>query len=76
MVALAAGCWKILSSSQEGVFGKKTLDVTVPTFLQKPDAAVVVLCAYRLQAYFMLAKQLIKCRVACSRVDTHLLDIL
>ena len=47
MLVLAAGGWKLFSSSQEGVFGGKTFDLMEPTYLQSPEKHCDCVTCYR-----------------------------
>jgi len=63
MLVLAAGGWKLFSSSQEGVFDGKTLDVTRAHLPTEPDAAVCLCCARTdLQVKVIIGKLI---RVVC-----------
>ena len=63
MLVLAAGGWKLFSSSQEGVFGGKTLDLMEPTYLQSPEKQCD--CATRYRPSSSFDKELINVRVVC-----------
>ena len=54
MLVLAAGGWKLFSSSQEGVFGRKALDEHGAHLPAEPDDSEGV-CAVRVQTFKLVS---------------------